>query len=112
MSSSDDGLRSWIRRSLLAVGLLGGIIAGGTVGYVVIEGWSLWDAFYMTVITVTTVGYREVHDLSRAGQILTVFVLFGGVGAALGSVPVFLATGTFLFAGGVLSLLSSRGESE
>jgi MFS family permease len=39
-------------------------------------------------------------------------LLFGGVGAALGSVPVFLATGTFLFAGGVLSLLSSRGESE
>ena len=39
-------------------------------------------------------------------------LLFGGVGAALGSVPVFLATGAFLFAGGVLSLLSSRGESE
>jgi predicted MFS family arabinose efflux permease len=39
-------------------------------------------------------------------------LMFGGVGAALGSVPVFLATGAFLFAGGVLSLLSSRGESE
>ena len=39
-------------------------------------------------------------------------LMFGGVGAALGSVPVFLATGTFLVAGGVLSLLSSRGESE
>ncbi len=39
-------------------------------------------------------------------------LLFGGVGAALGSVPVFLATGAFLFAGGVLSLLSSRRESE
>jgi MFS family permease len=39
-------------------------------------------------------------------------LIFGGVGAALGSVPVFLATGTFLFAGGVLSLLSSRGESD
>lgn len=39
-------------------------------------------------------------------------LLFGGVGAALGSVPVFLATGTFLFAGGVLSLLSSRRKSE
>src|SRR5262249_30722897 len=38
---------------------------------------------YMTVITVTTVGYREVHDLSRAGELLTVLVLFGGVGAAL-----------------------------
>ena len=43
------------------------VIAGGTAGYMVIEGWSAWDAFYMTVITVTTVGYREVHELSRAG---------------------------------------------
>jgi predicted MFS family arabinose efflux permease len=39
-------------------------------------------------------------------------LLFGGVGAALGSVPVFLATGTFLLAGGVLSLLSSRRQSD
>jgi voltage-gated potassium channel len=68
---------------LLVVVLLVTVIAGGTVGYVVIEGWSWWDAFYMTVITVTTVGYREVHDLSRAGQVLTVLVLFAGVGAAL-----------------------------
>ena len=36
-------------------------------GYVLIEGWSPWDAFYMTVITVTTVGYGEVHPLSPAG---------------------------------------------
>jgi voltage-gated potassium channel len=33
------------------------VIVGGTVGYVLIEGWTVWDAFYMTVITVTTVGY-------------------------------------------------------
>ena len=44
------------------------VTSGGTVGYVVVEGWSWWDAFYMTVITVTTVGYREVHPLSRAGR--------------------------------------------
>src|SRR5262249_17361387 len=54
-----------------------------TVGYVAIEGWNAWDAFYMTVITITTVGYKEVHDLSRAGQVFTVVLLFGGVGAAL-----------------------------
>ena len=57
-------------------------IAGGTVGYVLVEGWSWWDAFYMTVITVTTVGYREVHSLSRAGEVLTVLVLVAGVGTA------------------------------
>ncbi|PYR32936.1 MAG: hypothetical protein DMF90_22520 [Acidobacteria bacterium] len=47
----------------VAVLMLLAVVAGGTAGYVLIEGWSVWDAFYMTVITVTTVGYREVHDL-------------------------------------------------
>jgi voltage-gated potassium channel len=50
---------------------------------VLIEGWGVWDAFYMTVITVTTVGYREVHDLSRAGQAFTSLLAITGVGAAL-----------------------------
>jgi voltage-gated potassium channel len=59
------------------------IVAGGTIGYMVIEGWSAWDAFYMTVITITTVGYREVHDLSGTGQAFTVALLIVGVGAAL-----------------------------
>src|SRR6476469_3544458 len=62
--------------------LLLAIIAGGTAGYVVIERWSVWDAFYMTVTTVATVGYREVHQLSRAGQVFTVVVIFSGVGTA------------------------------
>jgi voltage-gated potassium channel len=48
-----------------------------------IERWNAWDAFYMTVITVTTVGYREVHDLSRAGQAFTSLLAITGVGAAL-----------------------------
>jgi voltage-gated potassium channel len=43
---------------LVAVLLLGAAIASGTLGYMAIEGWSAWDAFYMTVITVTTVGYK------------------------------------------------------
>ena len=48
----------------------------------VIEGWSAWDAFYMTVISITTAGYREVHDLSRAGQVFTSALLIVGVGTA------------------------------
>ena len=75
----------WFRAQgpAFAVALLVLIVAGGTIGYVVIEGWNAWDAFYMTIITVTTVGYKEVHDLSRAGEALTVIVLISGVGAAL-----------------------------
>jgi voltage-gated potassium channel len=66
-----------------AVVLLAGVVVVGTIGYVVLEGWGAWDAFYMTIITVTTVGYKEVHDLSRVGQVFTVALLLGGVGAAL-----------------------------
>ena len=86
-----------LRRSVLiggpstAIGLLASVIVGGTVGYVLIEGWTVWDAFYMTVITVTTVGYKEVHDLSFAGEAFTVLLLLGGVGTALYTFT-FLAT--------------------
>ncbi len=65
----------------LAVALLFLVVAGGTAGYVVIEGWNAWDALYMTVMTVTTVGYREVHPLSRAGEALSMGVMIVGVGA-------------------------------
>ena len=63
--------------------LLTSVIAAGTIGYVTIEGWSAWDAFYMTVTTVATVGYGEVHPLSRAGQAFTLVLVLGGVGTAL-----------------------------
>src|SRR6187399_1131531 len=67
------------------------VTAGGTVGYVLVEGWSWWDAFYMTVITVTTVGYREVHTLSRAGEAFTVVILLTGVGAFFYAFTLFMA---------------------
>jgi voltage-gated potassium channel len=73
----------WIQGPRLAVALFVFVLVGGTAGYVLIEGWIPWDAFYMTVITVTTVGYREVHELSRAGQIFTSVLAVTGVGAAL-----------------------------
>ena len=56
------------------------VTLGGTAGYVLIERWSWWDGFYMTVITVTTVGFEEVHPLSKAGQAWTVVIILGGVG--------------------------------
>lgn len=59
------------------------VIVFGTAGYMAIEGWSFWDSFYMTVITLTTVGYREIHDMSLGGEIFTVVLLIGGVGTVL-----------------------------
>lgn len=71
---------SRIRGPRLAVALLLFVFVGGTIGYVVVEGWSAWDGFYMVATTITTVGFKEVHPLSGPGEVLTVFVLFAGVG--------------------------------
>ena len=61
-----------------AVALLVLIIAGSTVGYVAIEGWGVWDAFYMTIITVTTVGYREAtRDAAGENTDRRVWVMSG-----------------------------------
>ncbi|MBW1752738.1 MAG: NAD-binding protein [Deltaproteobacteria bacterium] len=57
-----------------------GLLALGVSGYMVIEGWPFMDALYMTVITIATVGYGEVHKVSTAGQIFTVLLIFLGVG--------------------------------
>lgn len=70
---------SWARGPGLGVVLVAVVTAVGTAGYVVIEGWSVWDAFFMTIISVTTVGYGYVRALSRAGEIWTTFVLLAGV---------------------------------
>ncbi len=52
----------------------------GTIGYVVIEGWSLFDSLYMTITTIFTVGFREVYPLSTAGAVFTLVLIVGGVG--------------------------------
>ncbi len=59
------------------------LICIGTIGYYLIEGWSFSDAFYMTIITLSTVGFSEVHPLSEAGRYFTIFLILGGVGVAL-----------------------------
>ena len=68
-------------RHLIWVTLLSfAMVILGTVGYMVVEGWEALDALYMTIITVTTVGYSEVKTLSRAGRIYTIFLIFSGFG--------------------------------
>jgi voltage-gated potassium channel len=55
------------------------LLGGGTLGYMLIEGWGAFDAVYMTVITITTVGFHEVHELSAAGRAFTIVLALGGV---------------------------------
>jgi voltage-gated potassium channel len=72
-------MKSTRNLKLVAVALLA-LFAMGTIGFHVIEGWSWFDSFYMVLITVTTIGYTEVHPLSHPGQIFNVFVIIVGVG--------------------------------
>lgn len=65
-----------LKISLLVLLLL---ISVGTAGYMSIEGWRFLDAFYMTVITVATVGFQEVHVLSDAGRVFTILLIVIGV---------------------------------
>src|SRR5580698_4408334 len=68
-----------LRRRLAIIALaMVATLAGGTLGFVLIEHYPLFDAFYMTLITVTTVGCGEIHELSRAGRIFNSgLILFG-----------------------------------
>jgi voltage-gated potassium channel len=72
-----------LRRPYWGVLWLVGVIVFGVIGYEVIEGWNFLDSIYMTVTTITTVGYREVHPLSDGGRIFSIFLMIGGVGGAL-----------------------------
>lgn len=64
-----------------ALVFIGGVVVVGVLGYRFLEGYSWLDAFYMVAITLTTVGYREVQPLSPSGQIFTIVLLAGGLGA-------------------------------
>jgi voltage-gated potassium channel len=57
------------------------ILAIGTAGFTLIEGYPPFDAFYMTLITMTTVGYAEIHPLTLAGRVFNSFLIFIAVGA-------------------------------
>jgi len=58
------------------------IACSGTVGFHVVEGWAWFDGFYMTLTTMTTIGYGEVHPLTRAGRIFNSFLILTSVIAA------------------------------
>ncbi|OLD18819.1 MAG: hypothetical protein AUJ01_06845 [Acidobacteria bacterium 13_1_40CM_3_65_5] len=85
-----------------AVALLVSVIVGGTLSLRWTEGWSLWQAFYTTILGITTV---DVPPLSRAGEAVTVVLLLAGVGAALYT---FTLLATVVVEGGLPKRLQRR----
>ena len=81
-----------ILRFRLAAILLAIILAVGVVGYMLINGWSLLDSFYMVIITISTVGYTEIHPQGVAGRIFTSSLIVVGVGTLLYGFGVFAET--------------------
>jgi voltage-gated potassium channel len=68
------------REILLASTALFVVIAIGSTGYVLIEGWPWMDGLFMTFITLSTIGFGEVHPLSPLGRIFTIFLAITGIG--------------------------------
>src|SRR6266446_2814452 len=97
----------WFRAQgpAFAVALLVLVMAGGTVGYMLTDGRGAWDAFYMTVLALTTV--ESPSTLSRPGQVFTVLLLLGGVGAALYT---FTLLATVVVEGGLPKRLQRRRQ--
>jgi voltage-gated potassium channel len=70
-----------VRRILLIAGLLGITLLIGTIGFVLIEKYTWFEGFYMTLNTVTTIGYQELRPLSHAGRVFNSFLILFGVSA-------------------------------
>ena len=71
------------RHLIVSIILSIGILIVGTAGYMAIEGWRFLDALYMTVITISTVGYREINQIGDVGRVFTILLVAIGVGFTL-----------------------------
>ena len=85
-----------LRKVLLSLLTLIILIGGGSAGYMLLEGWEAFDSLYMTVITISTVGYKEVKPLSDDGKLFTILLIIFGTGTlayTIGSMFQFMVEG-------------------
>lgn len=86
------------RKIYLALLLLFTIVCSGIVGFILIEGYTLGEAFYMTIITISTVGFNEVRPLSEEGRLFTSFLIifsFGTFAYTITSITIYVLDGEF-----------------
>ena len=74
-------MRGLRKRLIFALIFITCVVIAGSAGYMLIEGWSCLDSLYMTIITIASVGYKEIHDLSPNGRIFTIILIISGVGS-------------------------------
>lgn len=80
---------TWINRPVLGwVLAVSGLALLGAFGYMILEGWNFLDSLYMAVTTMTTVGFREVHELDWPGRIWTMLMALSAIGVIFGTVGV------------------------
>ena len=91
-----------------ALGALAALLLIGTAGYTTIEGWSFIDAAYMTIVTLSTVGFGETHPLSPTGRVFTVVLIMGGASLAAYA---FSKLGEFISTGELRAHLEQRRHS-
>ena len=87
-----------VRHLKISIFVLVMLVSLGTAGFMSIEGWRFLDSFYMTIITLGTVGFREVHDLSDFGKLFTIVLIIFGVsviGYIVGSLAQIMFEGQF-----------------
>ena len=77
------GVENPFARFRLPAVLLAFFILFGTAGYALIERWGLFDSFYMTIITISTVGFTEVHPMNIPGRLFTSVLIVGGIGTII-----------------------------
>lgn len=81
------------------------VVVMGVIGYMTIDGWSFIDSLFMTIITITTVGYLEVHPQGPAGRAFTMILLLAGTGTAF---YFLIAITEFLIEGHLTGILAEK----
>lgn len=94
-----------MKRIIIAIALLGIIVISGTIGFMLIQKWSFFDSLYMTIITIGTVGFREVRELTSMGRIFTIGLIVVGISVAGYAVATLSA---FIIEGEIKNLFKGR----
>lgn len=97
-----DPFSKSLKHVIIAMVVLFGILLTGTFGYMLLEDWHILDAVWMSIITMSTVGFSEVVPLDAAGRVLTIFIIVSTIlvgGYAVGNI------GAFFLGGEVLNIL-------